>query len=317
MDIIEVIFAREGIKDLRDLNPERYAMTEYRIGQKPDWVKPPSFSINYKMIIEPLEGIYRTIVDRLRKEEPDPDGFHFLLGSLLTTNLETHRAIVRLVKDDEKRKFPFQAMVLVRTMVDSLFSVLALKSDPAKRSRQYDLAGYRTTWERHQRETQQYGTDPEWRNYLEEQQKFLDFRASRLGLAASEKADPTCFPYWPIPSQMLRSKHQILFPVDERSLLEHIEKWHYRGLSSHGHLHWGGMAFSVFASSPEDQWIPGIVESNVVIESLLFMLMLLSEVEASKKYGEHQNLKYVWGLLNAAFLDAKEYYEMRYSKILA
>ncbi len=292
------------------------AMSDYRIGRKPDWVKPPPFSIDFNMINEPLQGIYRTIADRLKKEIPDPHGFHFLLGSLLTTNLETHRAIVRLVKQDEKKKFPFQATVLIRTMVDSLFTILALKTDSTKRSRQFDLAGYRATWERHQREAQKYAANPEWRNHLEEQQKFLDFRASHLGLGASEKANPTCFPYWPIPSQMLRSRYRIPFSTDERAFLEHVDAWYYGRLSSYGHLHWAGMAFSVLASSPEDQWIPGVVESNVVIESLLFMLVLLSEVEASKKYGTNQDLRYVWVLLGAAFLDAKEYYEMRYSKIL-
>ncbi len=288
------------------------------IGRKPDWVKPPTFSMDFKMIDGPLQGIYRTIVDRLRKEEPDPHGFHHFLRTLLKTNLETHRAIVRLIGKDQKRKFPFQATVLIRTMVDSLFTIVALRTDPANRSRQYDLAGYGSTWERHQRESNKYGSDPGWKNHLEEQQKFLDFRASRLGLSVSERADPTRFPRWPIPSRMVdNGKQKIQFSADEQDFLKHVYEWHYGDLSSHSHIHWGGMAFSVTASSPEDQWIPGQVESNVAMESLLFMLMLLSEVEAFKKYGTNQDLRYLWVVLAEGFLDPKEYYEMRYSEILA
>lgn len=293
-------------------------MSDYRIGRKPDWVKPPVFSMEFRTINEPLQGIYRTHVDRLGKEEPDPDGFHFLLGSLLRINLETHRAIVRLIESDEKKKFPFQAMVLVRTMVDSLFTAVALKTDPVRRSRQFDLAGYRATLERHLREKARYGTNPNWQNHLGEQEKFLAFRASHRRLSASRARDPKNFPYWPIPSQMLREnvRDPIPFSKEEREFLKHVDEWHYGDLSSHGHVHWGGMAFGITAASDE-QWIPGMAENRVIMESLLFMLMLLSEVEACKNYGTNQDLKYIWTLLGAAFGDAKEYYDTRYASLLS
>ncbi len=81
-------------------------------------------------------------------------------------------------------------------------------------------------------------------------------------------------------------------------------------------MQWGGMALSVISADREEQWVPGMLESRVVMESLLFVLMLLSEVEAIKKYGTNQKLKYVWVLLGDVFSDAKEYYDMRYQELL-
>jgi hypothetical protein len=286
-------------------------MSDYRIGQKPDWVKPPEFTMDFKTINEPLEGVYRTLVDHLSKEEPDPETFHFLLGSLLRINLETHRGIVRLIASDEKKKFPFQAMVLVRTMVDSLFTIVALKTDPPRRSRQFDLAGYGATLEQHLREKARYGNDSNYQNRLGEMEKFLTFRASRLRIPPSQARNAKNFPYWPIPSKMLKcnGKDPISFSKDEREFLKHVDEWHYGELSSHGHVQWKGIAFGVYATS-DDQWVPGMAENSVILESLLFMLMLLSEVEAYKKYGTNQDLKYIWGLLGAAFGAAEEYYDV-------
>jgi hypothetical protein len=294
-------------------------MSDYRIGQKPAYVKPPSFSVEFKLFNEPIQGIYRTIRDRLQKEEPDPQGFHSFLHTFLTTALETHKAVVRLIDQTESKQFSFQAMVLIRTMVDSLFTVLALKEDPAKYSRAFDLAGYRATWERHQRETARYGNNPEWKDPLEEQQKFLDFRASRLQLSDHEKNNPQHFSRWPTPGTMLKPRGGIQFPFSdqERKFLTDVDTWHYGDLSSYGHVQWGGMALSVYAADREVQWVPHMLESRVAIESLLFLLMLLSEVEAIKKYGTNQDLKYLWVLLGDVFSDAKEYYDMRYQELLA
>ncbi len=36
-------------------------MSDYRIGQKPPYVKPPSHSVDFKLFNDPIQGIYRTI----------------------------------------------------------------------------------------------------------------------------------------------------------------------------------------------------------------------------------------------------------------
>jgi hypothetical protein len=297
----------------------QWFMSDYKIGQKPAYVKPPSHSMDFKVLNEPIQGIYRTIRDCLQKEEPDPQGFHYLLGTLLTTGLETHRAVVRLIDQSESKQFSFQAMVLIRTMVDSLFTVLALKTDPSKYSRTLDLAGYRATLERHQREKARYGNNPEWKDHLEEQQKFLDFRASRLQLSDEERNNPQRLSYWPTPGRMLNPRGGVQFPFsgDERTFLAHVDTWHYGDLSSYGHLQWGGVALSVYAADREEQWVPHMLESRIAMESLLFLLMLLSEVEAVKKYGTNEDLKYLWVVLGDVFGNAKDYYAMRYQELLA
>jgi hypothetical protein len=226
---------------------------------------------------------------------------------------------VRLIDQTETKQFSFQAMVLIRTMIDSLFTVLALKTDPSKYSRVFDLAGYRATLERHQREKARYGNSPEWKDHLGEQRKFLDFQASRLQLSDEERNNPQSFSYWPTPGRMLNPRGGIQFPFseDERRFLTDIDTWHYGDLSSYAHVHEGGMALSVYAADREAQWVPGMLETRVITASLLFFLMLLSEVEAIKKYGTNQDLKYLWVVLGDVVGDAKEYYAMRYRELLA
>jgi len=227
--------------------------------------------------------------------------------------------VVRLIDQTESKQFSFQAMVLVRTMVDSLFTVLAFRTDPSRYCRAFDLAGYRATSERHQREKVRYGNSQEWRGHLDEQQKFLDFQASRLQLTDEERNNPQRFSYWPTPGRMLNPRGGIQFPFsdDERRFLEDIDTWHYGDLSSYAHVQWGGMALSVYAADREAQWVPHMLETQVVTRSLLFFLMLVSEAEALKKYGTNQDLKYLWVVLGGVTDDATEYYTMRYHELLA
>jgi hypothetical protein len=285
------------------------------IGRKPEWVKEPP-SLDFKVINEPLEGVFRTIVDALKREAVDPYGFHFLLQNLLTTNLTTLRAVVRLIDQEKKTRYPFQAYLLARSIVDSLFTIVALKTDPKQRSRHFELAGYRFLLEKRQREMTRYGDAAEWQNYQKEQEKFLDAYAKSHDLTPPGETDPRDLPHWPIPSQMLRGK-DIAFSSEDREFLEEVHVWNYVELSSYEHLNWSGVGLSLFAASPEAHWIPGQLESRVAYTCMLFMLMLLSEVEAFKKYGVAQELRYIWGILGGYADEAKEYYTTRYSKILA
>jgi len=76
------------------------------------------------------------------------------------------------------------------------------------------------------------------------------------------------------------------------------------------------MSASVFSSSPEHHWHPGKFESDAVYKCILYLLMIASEIEASVKLGCNQDLKYIWTIVSSYFEEAKDYYEIRFSKLL-
>lgn len=286
-------------------------MTNQNIGQKPKWTKKPE-DLDFKVVNQPLEEAYKGIVSTLEKETSEPKKFYFILKSLLTANFRNYMAIRRLVV--KKPKLTFQAYILTRPIIDSVFTFVALVSNPQKYIRQFELAGYRQFWETYKREEERYSKDNNWKNYLEEKKRYIEHTAALFGLSSDEKERPDKnIKYWPIPSQMLR---RMKLPKENIEFLEEVYQWRYRELSSWSHLQWEGVALDIFASLPEVHWHPGKFESDAVYTGLLFLLMLLSEIEGFKKYGFNKELKYIWTVLGNYYDEAKDYYDLRYSKLL-
>jgi hypothetical protein len=76
------------------------------------------------------------------------------------------------------------------------------------------------------------------------------------------------------------------------------------------------MSASVFSSLPEHHWHPGKFESDAVYRSILYLLMILSEIEGFRKLGINQDLKYIWTIVGSYFEEAKDYYELRFNALL-
>ncbi len=279
------------------------------LGKKPEWVKEPP-PIDFKYLNEPLLASYNLVIAPLKKDRSGPPGFELILELLLTTNRNTYRAITSLIDKDREPKLPFQAQLLTRSMADGLFTLVALKTNPVEMVRRYELAGYRENWEEYQRERTRHGSDPDWANWLAEKEKFLRASEQRLGPIP----DPSKVDYWPTPHQMLRAK---LFSNEDGQFLRDFYEWIYGPLSSLSHLKWRGIGLSFYAMSPEAHWVQGMFETYVVSRSMALLLMLVSEVEAFKKYGVHQRIRFAWTVLAGFFGDAKEWYDARYAKILA
>ncbi len=278
---------------------------------KPAWYK-DSEPIDFKLVNDPLEEVIREVSSRLEKEGPKLNYFYFVIKGLLDSAFQTYKAIRKLVVDDPK--YPAQAHILGRSLIDTLFTVVMLIEDPKVYSRQYEAAGYRAIYEEYDREQARYGHDSEWKQYLDDKQKLLDALATRLNLSQTEKANPIKhLNYWPIPSRMLKSKS---LSSDRQDFLEEVYDWQYRGRSGWSHQGWTGMAISMFADAPEDHWEPGKFESDAVYIGLLFLLMILSEIDVVRNYGYNQKLKYVWTILKMYYEEADDYYKLRYDALL-
>lgn len=279
---------------------------------KPEWSTDPK-PLDFKLVNQPLEEVTNKMILLLKNERRKPTNFYFLLWGLLTASSQTYHAIRKLVAKDPK--YPTQAYVLGRPLIDTLFTVVALIEEPMCHSRKYELAGYKVEWEKYDRQLERYGDEPQWKSYLEEKKKYLNESAKLYVLSKDEKQNPAKhIAFWPIPSQMLKSN--MISTEESRVFLKEVYDWRYRQISEWGHHAWGGMALGVFQTVPEHQWHPGKLESDAVYTGILFLLMILSEIEASCGYRAKQQLRYVWTILSNHFDEAAHYYDLRYQALL-
>jgi len=281
------------------------------IFNKPEWSTEP-VPFDFKVVNQPLEETINRMISRLENESRKPDNFYFLLKGFLTGSFQTYKAIRKLVAKDPK--YPAQAHILGRPLIDTFFNIVMLVEKPVEYSRDYELSGYRAMWEKYEKQLKRYGSDPEWKSYLEEKKKFLDESAELYNLSQDEKTNPSNhIKYWPIPSRMLRSK---MFCNEKQRFLEEVYFWRYRQSSEWSHQAWGGMALGMFATVPKRHWYRGKFESDAVYTGILFLLMILSEIEASCNYSLKQKLRYIWTILNSYFGEAEDYYRLRYDVLL-
>ena len=278
---------------------------------KPEWSTEPE-PLGFKVVNQPLEEVINQVIYQLKKENRKPDNFYFLLKGLLTTSFQTYKAIRKLIKKDPK--YPAQAHILGRSLMDTLFTIVMLAEKPLDYSRKYELAGYRAMWEEYNRELKRYGSDPKWKPDLDKKKKFLDASAELFSLSEDEKVNPLKhIKYWPIPSQMLKFK---MVCDEKQGFLAEVYSWRYKQSSEWSHQAWGGMAAGVFATMPEYHWHPGKFESDAVYTGILFLLMILSEIESACNYGLKQKLRYIWTILNNYFDESENYYHLRYKELL-
>lgn len=269
--------------------------------------------LEFKVLDLPLKKAVSQVISQLKGEERKPQNFYFCLRALLTTSLDTYKAIVKLVA--EKPKYPAQAHILVRSLIDTLFNVSVLAEKPEEYTRQYELAGFRAVWEEYERESKRYGNDPDWRLYLDEKKRYLEYTMKLFGITEQEKLDPKGqIKYWPIPSKILRGK---MVSKQKRDFLREIYNWRYGESSEWSHQKWTGMAIGMYATMPARHDIPDKFESDAVYKGALFFLMIVSEIVRSCEYSSLiQDLRYIWTILNLYFSEAAEYYRLRYELLL-
>jgi len=280
--------------------------------EKPTWSTDPE-RLDFKIVNEPLEKLLTGIISTLEKRARDKfSELLFLTEKILAGCFQTYKAIRKLVAKDPK--YPTQAHILNRTLLDSLFAIEAFLEDPEKYPMAYAIAGYRMTWEEYTKEAAKYVKNTNWNEYLKDKAKLVEYLADLYRLSEDERKFPSKnIKYWPIPSKMLKGK---IFSKKRHEFLKEIYGWHYGWESALSHFQWGGMSASDFSSMPEHHWHPGKFESDAVYKSILYLLMISSEVEASLKLGYNQDLRYIWTILNSVFGEAKGYYQNRFDKLL-
>ena len=269
--------------------------------------------IDFKLINDPLENVIKKFINLLKYETRPPKNFNLNLWGLLESSYLAYKAARKLIARDPK--YPVQAHILSRSILDSLFNICLLVEDPNYYSRKFELAGYLSWRKEYERRKIEYENDPRFKELIDIFQEHIEKGAKYYNLSNEEKENPEKnIKRWPIPSRILNKK--LIKSTEKREFLQKIYKDHYGEVSEISHQTFTGMAMGVYANIPEEHWYPEKIGSDALYRCILFLLMILSEIDAEMIYKQNQKLKYIWTLLSSFFLEAKEYYNIRYDNFL-
>jgi hypothetical protein len=190
---------------------------------------PPLRDRDAATVLGPLEESYRTLREgldaRINGFHSDLSGYWSTMRALLHASEQTMRAVAFLVADkriEEKEQgkgpgpFPAQAIMLQRSLVETLANVLALSDDRSRRTqrdRLFRRDGYKESAKEHMALLAKRASgkliqrkNARWDDAIEESRKWLAERAAYSKLTPAEIADPDKLESWPRPSGMLTGK---------------------------------------------------------------------------------------------------------------
>jgi hypothetical protein len=250
-------------------------------------------------------------------------GLQYLVLAYLKITRNTSAVIRYLCADhpeDPARKpgFFIASFPLVRTTLESLYSVIFILDDPAVRTEWYYRASWRDALEEQRRRRAQYGNEPSWSDFLDQRDAWLAAFSDELGIPPGERAKPARIVWWPTPGGM--RKHTSLSP-DLKQYFAYLDRWFYGSLSSASHLTGSRLipAMQVLLDElPEGPFAltPGLYKSEAVFTSYSLHLALLSECIHRFGFDLRAKAQYIWALLAPYWPPAKELYSSRYRALL-
>jgi hypothetical protein len=107
-----------------------------------------------------------------------------------------------------------------------------------------------------------------------------------------------------------------------RTFMNYLDDWYYKELSVQSHLSAFGFETPggiLSKGLPPDEDAARELQrfrSIQVSKSVTLTMIFLSELELSLRLGFQERIKYVWTILAAHALEAKEIYQLRYSSAL-
>ncbi len=293
----------------------------------PDWSKPQNL-IHFPMLNEPLEELVKATIERIRREWPSTLGkpahavaFQFMLKHAWWIYRCSRFLVADIPKDALRRpEFALGLAPLSRTILDAVFNVVFIFDDYPLRLCWYLDSGLKEVERNFSRYAATYAGDPKWTQWLAEAPKFKQvFIESRDEVCAKGAALPKgCFPH---PGAILGQ--QQLNDATLRPFLMYLNDWTYRELSSAAHGHWAGLVqnigqvLRVESGTEEDLAINLKFRSDSVLQTMTFLLCLVSEIIAKANFQGKERALIVWGLLAPISDDAKYLADSRYRALLA
>lgn len=118
---------------------------------------------SFKVLDKPICNIATSFIESFKKSHGLLEG---LLGGICFVAYQTYKVICFLVYETNKTRYPLQAQILLRSIIDSLFTVVYLFDNPIENTKEFNLNGFRMMEVDYSRHFFFYEKDPDKQEYL-------------------------------------------------------------------------------------------------------------------------------------------------------
>ena len=283
-------------------------------------------TLDFEVIREKFDTLLIALSNKLERECPQrvrvvPGACRFLQGTL-KVSANTYHSIIYLCADkplDPGRKLEYAISIppLVRTIVDSLCTIVFLFEDFARNTDWFHKSGWREMSETYGKYQKTYGSNPAWKDWLNSYGKMIDRMKHEYGISKTEAQNPQLISWWPNPGKMI--KHQSLSKL-RKDFLQYINDWFYRELSGASHLSLPGLimraTYLLEEKEAELNETLNKYRSDNIFTTITILLALVSELECELRFELTERAKYLWTILSEYWGPAKEIYLLRYNSLL-
>jgi len=295
--------------------------------------KPLSKSdINAKTFQTQLASLANTLALKIQREAVKTVKPSFVAADMyvmLRQSLGIYYLFFLLNSDERREKeaswttYSAAALPLVRCMIDSLYNITAILTDPSIKGRQFRVSGYKQILDGLDADERRYGGDPKWDEHIESRRKLTDFDMRNVKVTLAEVQDATP---WPTLSAYLRPKKNTPLTAHQE-FLKNLTFGYWREYSGMAHVTFQGLvptaAFFTTSDIPyeEQTQFEDVSEKMIsmhIIRVAAILLCTLTEIQAHFRFDGariNERLHEVWNALIPA-LEVKELYDLRYSKLM-
>ena len=213
-----------------------------------------------------------------------------------------------------------QAAILNRSLLETFGNVLSLCEAPKSRTRVLVRESYKNLAARFLEDKSQFGHVAKWKEYLKKYARFLALFAAQLRISRRYVQKPTSIrEQWPTPGKMIhgdkRRKQPPFLHGGRRAVFKKLYDSHYGFQSEQAHQRAAAVSAALVVDTSA-QWNPGLGESRLVFDAILFLTCIISELESKGQFGPHQKLQELWRYLTDGNDEAKELWRLRYRSLL-
>jgi len=291
---------------------------------------------DYKWIKDELLSVVTAMANMLERNWPHNyssiDSARIFFVATVRIAINTFKTIIYLCADTQEdyrrdRKFSLSVPPLNRTILENVMTALFVLEDIPQRIPWFYKSGYREWKEALIRYKRDYGQYPEWKDFIDTLEQYVDKQLPLIGLTQDEiNETEKKIHYWPNPGKMATLSKQANPQSATGDFLSFLNDWFYKALSGQSHLNAHGLvqrgmffteldimvrAFGDKADKIIEQELERFRNDQIWI-SIILILALASEIELHFGFGLDQRLKYIWGLIVNYNDQAKDLYERRY-----